>query len=70
MVAADRAQRVIRTQSGDKPVAIGEQVALTRMDGSSVVGTLLRVEGGVVEMKGDSGRARVPEKDIFDAAAF
>ncbi|HVO31195.1 MAG TPA: hypothetical protein VMV18_10675 [bacterium] len=67
---SNAARRTIHTQSGSKPVDLHGNVALTTADGRNILGTLVSVEGGFVEVDAGGKRVRVAERDVFDVATW
>lgn len=61
---------VIHSRRGDKPVETGKKVAITRVNGGTVVGTLESVKKGTVEVTTSKARLRIAESDITDAANY
>ena len=61
---------VIHSRGGDKPVETGKKIAISRVNGGTVVGTLESVRKGTVEVTTSKARVRIAESDITDAANF
>jgi hypothetical protein len=62
--------RVIHSRGGDKPVDVDKNIAITSADGHTVVGTLVAVENGYVDVKTSAAQVRIAEKDVLDAATY
>lgn len=61
---------VIHSRRGDKPVETGKNVAISRVNGGTIVGRLESVKKGTVEVTTSKARLRIAESDITDAANF
>lgn len=68
--ARDSAERVIHSRKGDKPVRVNANIALTRADGKTLVGKLVGVDGGFVDVKTGDAQLRIAETDVVDAATY
>ena len=64
------AGRVIHSRGGDKPVDLNKNIALTGADGHTVVGKLISVQDGFVDVKTTDSSVRIAEKDVVDAATY
>ena len=66
----DTGERVIHSRNGDKPVFLNANIALTRADGKTLVGKLLGVVDGFVDVKTSDSHVRIAENDVVDAATY
>lgn len=62
--------RVIHSQNGEKPVELNKNIALTGSDGKTVVGVLVQVKDGFVDVRVSGQLLRIAERDVLDAAAY
>lgn len=62
--------RVIHSRGGDKSVELRQNIAITGRNGRTVVGTLLDVKAGFVDVKTSSAKIRMAESDVVDAATY
>lgn len=62
--------RVIHSRGGDKSVELRRNIAITGRNGRTVVGTLLDVKAGFVDVKTSSAKVRMAESDVVDAATY
>jgi len=68
--ARNSSERVIHSRHGDKPVTLNANIALTRADGKTLVGKLLGVDGGFVNVKTADAQMKISESDVLDAATY
>jgi hypothetical protein len=68
--ASDPFGRVIHSRGGDRPVKLNQGIALTRSNGPAVLGKLIAVDKGFVDVKTSSSRLRIAERDVLDAASY
>ena len=66
----DSGERVIHARKGDKPVTVNANIAITRADGKTLVGKLVNVNGGFVDVKTSDSQLRIAESDVVDAATY
>lgn len=68
--APDPNARVIHTRNGAKDVAVNKNIAITGSDGKTVVGVLVQVKGGFVDVRANGQLLRIAEGDVLDAATY
>lgn len=62
--------RVIRARKGAVTIPLNANIALTRANGTPLVGKLVAVEGGFVDVKTSSAQLRIAEADVIEAATY
>ena len=66
----DPSARVIHTKRGNRTVRVNQKVALSRTQGPTVVGKLVGVNDGIVELKTRRTRVWIAEREVKDAANY
>jgi len=62
--------RVIHTLSGNKSVLVNKNVAVTRQNGKTVIGKLVEVKSGTVDVLAKGKHVRIAEGDVKDASNY
>lgn len=66
----DANARVIHAIRGERTVSVNKNIAITGSDGKTVVGILVNVSGGFVDIRVNGQLLRISEHDVTDAASY
>ncbi len=66
----DPSARVIHAQRGNRTVRVNRNVVLSRTQGPTVVGKLVGVNDGIVELKTRRTRVWIAEREVKDVANY
>lgn len=66
----DPSARVIHAQRGNRTIRVNRKVVLSRTQGPTVVGKLVGVNDGIVELKTGRTRVWIAEREVKDIANY